>query len=867
MLNQLLRRLAKQPSRSKSLKKNRSLQFERLLSRYPLTAEGQIFSISQSIDTSALGGTIGAAVLWGDGTSSPANVSASPSTGPLSIRFDYSTDSSGFFASQERRNSLQFAADSIIRKFSDQLTAIQPSGTSQWTAKFVNPGTGAQDTRVNLVIPANEILIFAGARGLNVGEIGSGEKGGFTASSTSQAFIDAVKARGQTGALSSTATDFGPWGGSVTFSSTSKWHFGLTTEGLDPDEFDFVSVASHEILHSLGFGTANSWNAKVSGGFTGPNSVAISGQSPVPLNDASHWAVGTTSNGELAVMSPETQNGRRRLPTRLDYAGMQDVGWQFITQQVQSNASHVYGDNGSFAAKLQLTGSTLGTLSVPITVDVTNVPPSLAPQQIKNAVQGQAFTLARIGQFSDPGFGVNQATPPRSETFTYSINWGDSSPLDTGNATIEALGSAGVDTRGAFSGTHTYAQIGNFTVTMIVSDDDGGTSQQQFTVAVGPPPSLELSIDRNSIAEDAGANAAVVTVRRVGFDTSVALTVALASSDTTELQLPGSVVIAAGQTTATVSAQAIDDALLDGTVQVLISASVGSIASKNVTVDVLDREKILVSLNRTTFAENAGSGAATLTVTRSNTDISTSITVQLSSNDTSEANLPSSVVIPAGSASITVGVDAIDDALFDGSQIVILTASSAGYEAGTVSLTVTDYQPLALVLQSNEVNEENPALRTTQAEVSIRSPAPAGGLTLQLTASEPNQLTIPATVVIPAGSLSVPFPVSAVDDFAPQGRRSVRITATGNGVIATSVDIVITDNDPAYWTNPINPFDVNNNHDVEPLDVLAIINEINLNGTRALNPNLDRTLPFVDVNRNGSIDPLDVLMVINEINR
>lgn len=867
MLTRLLTRRAKQRYRLSSRKPPRSLQIERLSSRFPLTAEGQNFSFNQSIDTAAIGGAIAGTVLWGDGTSSLANVSVSPAPGPLSIRFDYSMDAAGFFGSQERRNSLQFAADSIIRKFSDQLTAIQPTGTDQWTAKFLNPATGAQDTRNNLVIPANQILIFAGARALNAGELGRGEKGGFTASSTSQAFIDAVKARGQPGAISSPASDFGPWGGTVTFSPTANWHFGLTSDGLDANEFDFVTVASHELLHSLGFGLANSWNAKVSGGFTGANSVAISGKSPVPLNDVSHWAVGTTNNGELALMNPDTLNGRRRLPTRLDYAGMQDIGWQFIPQVVQASASHIYGDNGSFVATLQLTGSVLGTLSVPITADITNVPPSLAPQLNQNAVQGQALTLARIGQFTDPGFGVNLATPPRSETFTYSINWGDASPLDNGNATIEALGSAGVDTRGFFAGTHSYALMGSFTVTMVVSDDDGGTSQQQFTVVVGPPPSLELSIDRNSIAEVAGANAAVVTVRRVGFDTSLPLSVALASSDTTELQLPGSVVIPAGQTTATVPVQAIDDSLLDGTVQVLISASVGSIASNNVTVDVLDSEKILVSLNRTTFAENAGAGAATLTVTRSNTDINASITVQLSSNDTSEANLPSSVVIPAGSASITVGVDAIDDALFDGSQIVILTATSAGYDAGTVSLTVTDYQPLALVLQSNEVNEEDPALRTTQAEVSVRSPAPSGGLTLQLTASEPSQLTIPATVVIPAGSLSVPFPVSAVDDFAPQGRRTVRITATGNGVIAAAVDIVITDSDPAFWTNPVNPFDVNNNGDVDPLDVLAIINEINRNGTRALNPNFDLALPFVDVNRNGQIDPLDVLAVINEINR
>lgn len=840
---------------------------ERLSSRYALTAEGQAFSFNQTIDTSAIGGTISGVVQWGDGTTSPANVGGSPTAGPLSIRFDYSMDALGFFASQERRNSLQFAANSIISKFSDQLTAIQPTGLDQWTAKFLNPATGAQDTRNNLVIPANEILIFAGARGLNSGELGRGEKGGFSASSTSQAFVDAVKARGQTGALLSTATDFGPWGGTVAFSSTANWHFGLTTEGLDSNEFDFVSIASHELLHSLGFGLANSWNAKVSGGFTGANSVAISGKSPVPLNDVSHWAVGTISNGQPAAMSPESLNGQRRLPTRLDFAGMQDIGWQLIPQQVQVNASHTYGDNGSFAAKLQLNGSVIGTLSVPINVDVTNVPPTLAPRQNQNAIQSQTLSIARIGQFTDPGFGASQASPPLSESFTYTINWGDNSAASSGNATIETLGSAGVDTRGFFDASHLYSQMGTFTVTMIVSDDDGGQSQQQFTISVGPPPSLELQIDRTSIAEDAGANAAMLTVKRVGFDTTVPLSVSLLSSDTTELQLPGSVLIPAGRTSATVFVQAIDDALLDGTIQVQLSASAGSILSNNLTIDVLDREQILLSINRSILAENAGAGAATLTVSRSNTDINQSISVRLSSNDTSEINLPASVVIPAGLASITVGVDAIDDALFDGTQIVILTASSVGYESATVELSVTDYQPLSLVLQANEVNEEDPARRTTQAEISIRSPAPTGGVTLQIVASEPGQLIVPATVLIPTGSMSIAFPVRAVDDFIPQGRRTVRISATGSGVIATAVDIVITDNDPAYWTNPINPFDVNGSGGPDPLDVLIIINELNSKGVRALNPNFDRGLPFVDVNRNGSIDPLDVLAVINEINR
>ena len=866
MLSRLLDLLGPRRRIKKNLR-TRLLQCERLFSRIALTAEGQSFAINQTIDSSSFGGSIGGSVLWGDGTTSAANVSASPTPGPLSIRLDYSMDSSGFFSDQERRNSLQFAANSIISKFSDQLTSIQPTGSDQWTAKFLNPSSGAPDTRTNLVIPANEILIFAGARALGASELGRGEKGGFTASSNGQAFLDTVKARGQTGALSNTQTDFGPWGGTVAFSSTPNWHFGLTTDGLDSNEFDFVSVASHELLHSLGFGLAGSWNAKVSGGFTGTNSVAISGKSPVPLNDVSHWAIGTISNGQIAAMTPEATNGQRKLPTRLDYAGMQDIGWQFIPQQVQVNASHTFGDNGSFPANVVLTGSVIGTLSVPINAEITNVSPTLAPQPNSIAVQGQTLSLARIGQFTDPGFGVTQASPPRTETFTYSINWGDGSTGETGNATVETLGSAGVLTQGFFGANHTFSQLGNFTVTTTLSDDDGGTSQQQFTVTVGAPPSLELTIDKSSVPENAGANAAFITVKRIGFDASMALSVLLSSSDRTELQLPSSVSIPAGQFSITVPAQAIDDTLLDGTVRVILSASVGSITSNTVALDVLDREKILVSLKRTSFMENAGAGAATLTVSRSNTDVDQSITVQLSSSDASEANLPASVVIPAGSTSVIVGVEAIDDALFDGDQIVVLAVSSDGYESASIQVIVADFQPLSLVLQANEINEEDATMRTTQAEISIRSPAPVGGLTLQLSVSEPNQLFIPATVQIPAGSTSAVFQVSANDDFVPQGRRTVRISANGNGVIATGAEITITDNDPAYWTNPINIFDVNDNKGIDPLDVLVIINEINRAGTRSLNPNFDLGLPFVDVNRNGQIDPLDVLTVINEINR
>lgn len=847
--------------------RSRRLFIEKLSERLPLTAEGQTFSLNQDFDVSGIGGSISGSISWGDGTSSAATISTQPTSGPLSVRFDYSLDTSGFFAPQERRTLMQLVGNFVVKKFSDQLLAITPSGSSTWQARFRNPATGAQESRSNLTIAANEILVFVGARALNANELGRGERGGFQVSSPSQTFINTVQARGQAGAMSTPATDFGPWGGSITFSSTANWHFGATTQGLDTNEFDFVGVAAHELFHVLGFGLSASWTAQISGGFVGKNATAAYGQSPVPLADSAHWLQTITSNGQSVAMAPATNSGIRKLPTRLDLAGLQDVGWQLINPSVRVSASHVYGDNGNYNASVVLVGSSLGSLSYPISASIANSPPVLAARTSRTAVAGQITNMPRIGEFTDAGFGAPRATPPRSETFSYTINWGDGTPNSTGTATIETLGSAGVLTQGTFDGSHLYSREGTFRTTLTVTDDDGGSAQQQFDVVVGPPPQLAITIDRNSFSEAAGVNAATLTVRRIGFNTSIATTVSLLSSDTSELKIPLSTTIAIGQTSVLVPVEAVDDAVLDGTIRVLVSGSVGTIRSNSLAVDVLDSEQLIVTLNRNTIAENAGAGAAVLTVRRPNTDNNQALTVRLASSDVSEASVPAEVTILAGASTAAVGINAVDDAIFDGTQSVTLTALATGYLDGRTTLSVSDYQPISMVAQSLELIEEDPAKKTTQIELSIRSPAPAGGVTLQLASSAANQLLMPSTVFIPAGQRSAPFSVTVVDDFIPQGNRTVRISAQGPGVTAASIDLALRDNDPAYWTNPNNPFDVDGQGSTDPLDVLVLINQINTIGSRLLDPSKDLNLGFIDPNRDGRVDPLDVLLIINEINR
>jgi hypothetical protein len=88
-------------------------------------------------------------------------------------------------------------------------------------------------------------------------------------------------------------------------------------------------------------------------------------------------------------------------------------------------------------------------------------------------------------------------------------------------------------------------------------------------------------------------------------------------------------------------------------------------------------------------SEAAGAAATTGTVSLSSAT-SGDLVVSLASDDTSEATVPSSVTILDGNSSASFDIDAVDDALVDGTQTVIVTASATGYTSGTDTLNVTD---------------------------------------------------------------------------------------------------------------------------------------------------------------------------------
>jgi hypothetical protein len=278
---------------------------------------------------------------------------SAPSPAALTMDVDFSLDAQGFFNAgtsngQAARAVVVRAAQMLGDRIVDNLSPITPAPAAgdTWNAVFTHPGTGQAGFIVsNLNIPARTLKVYVGARPLSDDAIGLGGPGGYTGNG-GQAFLDALQFRGQEGARGPTFTDFGPWGGSVAFDNTKTWSLSLA--GPVAGQNDLYTVALHEIAHVLGFGTSRSWSTFHSGNlFTGSKSRAANGGANVPLYDVevppAHWQIGVKSTvggaGPLqeTSMSPAIPVGSRKRFTVLDFAGLDDIGWD-IARPGDANA-------------------------------------------------------------------------------------------------------------------------------------------------------------------------------------------------------------------------------------------------------------------------------------------------------------------------------------------------------------------------------------------------------------------------------------------------------------------------------------------------------------------------------------------------
>jgi PKD repeat protein len=134
--------------------------------------------------------------------------------------------------------------------------------------------------------------------------------------------------------------------------------------------------------------------------------------------------------------------------------------------------THVYADNGVYTVTLTATDDIGQTSADTMTVTVENVSPNVDAGEDASGNVGDILTFT--GSATDAG--VN-------DVLTYEWDFGDGETV------------TGVDMTTA---THAYAEPGVYTVTLTVTDSDGGYSSDTATATINYPPVAEAGPDQAS---------------------------------------------------------------------------------------------------------------------------------------------------------------------------------------------------------------------------------------------------------------------------------------------------------------------------------------------------------------------------------
>ena len=320
------------------------------------------------------------------------------------------TNPTALAALEAAADDLEAVITSVLpaRTDSNSVTVGKATAEIDWNVQYSNPATGTLITIDPVDIPADEFRVFVGVR--NITQPGSGSKtlgtGGpassvgissgwsidplftseipqaiadmGTAVAQLEADANANAGRGGVGPNFGTFSNitFAGTIGSSSFSYSADVDYGLTAGNLwfdvDTDDDsntdsnatldaywhwnhttptptgknDFYTVALHELLHTLGYGTSDSWDDLINPSdpdeWLGSELIALlgTGENAVDTQSGAHLRSGLlgnvlgTTTAQEAVMDPSITVGSRKLLTDLDAAVLDDIGFTIASVAV-----------------------------------------------------------------------------------------------------------------------------------------------------------------------------------------------------------------------------------------------------------------------------------------------------------------------------------------------------------------------------------------------------------------------------------------------------------------------------------------------------------------------------------------------------
>jgi uncharacterized repeat protein (TIGR01451 family) len=308
-----------------------------------------------------------------------------------------------------------------------------------------------------------------------------------------------------------------------------------------------------------------------------------------------------------------------------------------------------------------------------------------------------------------------------------------------------------------------------------------------------PPLTLSLVVPTNAAEGDGVLSGTVTCSLPPGND----LVVTLSSSDTSEVTVPQTVTIPAGETSASFNLTIVDDAILDGTQTATITASAPGATSGIAGIAVADNETagLRVALPAT-VTEGQGTVPGTVEI---NAVPASDVSVSLSSSDTTAIQVPASVIVPSGQTSAVFVATVVDDTRIDGPQLATVVAHVTNWTDGATNITVLDNENTNLTVTLPGPVSEGAGTLTNSGLAGISGTLPTN-LVVSLVSADPARLNVPGTATILAGQTNAPFDLGIVDNVVPDGAHAVLVSASADGFAGATGTLTILDNDADHFT-------------------------------------------------------------------
>ena len=346
--------------------------------------------------------------------------------------------------------------------------------------------------------------------------------------------------------------------------------------------------------------------------------------------------------------------------------------------------------------------------------------------------------------------------------------------------------------------------------TVAMNDDDATTVSISAPDAAGSEPGSDdgqflVSLDNGKTAPAGGLQ---VTYTISGTATP--------GSDYTAL--PGTVTIAAGQSSATVAVDVLGDNVVEVSEQVIVTLSAANHTGvtihptdRTATVTIADDDATTISITATDASgSEPGTNDGLLTVALAGGKIAPAggIVVSYSTGGSAVGGadyvaLTGSVTIPAGAASATIAVDVLDDNVIELPETAVVTLTDVNHPAVTISSTanqaevaIADDDATTVSIAASDAGGSEPGLDDGQFTVTLGGGkvAPAGGISVTYTVlgtATPavDYLALTGTTTIPAGQSSIAIPVDVLDDPVAEAAETVNLTLTGTDHPAVTVSV------------------------------------------------------------------------------